>query len=58
MSEYTREEFNRYKGDKEFLTVDYEYPKGNWESIDHVSYEDYISIFNSYVHLYQKDKSE
>ena len=55
MSAYTREQFEEYKGDEEFLTVNYEYPKGNWEDIDHISYEDYLNTMISYRHMYGED---
>ena len=48
MNEYTREEFEEYKGDCKYLQVGYEYPKDNWEWIDHEIYEDYINTFISY----------
>ena len=52
MSAYTREQFEQYKGPDKFLTVEYEYPVGNWEPIDHETYEDYINTFNSWAYLY------
>lgn len=53
MSEYTRKQFEEYKGDCKYLQVGYEYPKDNWEWIDHETYEDYINIFMSYKSMYE-----
>lgn len=52
---YTKEEFEQYKGAAKFLTVEYEYPKGNWESIDHETYEDYVNTITSYRHMHGEE---
>lgn len=43
MSMYTEEEFNRYKGDDEFLTVSY-YGKATVRK--HKGYSEYVEAFN------------
>jgi len=53
MAAYTKEQFEEYKANNEYLSVGYEYPRGNWEWIEHKTYEDYINIFSSYVSMYK-----
>lgn len=51
MSAYTKEEFEQYKGDAEFLEVKY-YPDFTCEQ--HSTYEEYIEFFNSFYNLEQQ----
>lgn len=56
MAAYTKEQFEEYKGNKDYLSVGYEYLKGSWEWIDHETYEDYINTFSSYTSMYEEDQ--
>jgi len=57
MTAYTKQQFQEYKGDKKCLSVGYEYPKGNWEWIDHETYEDYINTLDSYLDMFNLDST-
>lgn len=48
MAAYTKEEFEKYKGDAEFLEVKY-YSQFTCEQ--HATYEEYIEFFNWFYHM-------
>lgn len=60
MSMYTKEQFEEYKGDNEFLVVEYYYPDtGTDRTICtigyHETYEEYVELFNSFYEQEKKD---
>lgn len=54
---YSKDEFESYKEDEECLTVDYWYGT-SLESIDHITYEDYVNTFTSFVHIHKGPNAE
>lgn len=48
MSAYTREQFEQYKGDAEFLEVKY---YSQFTAEKHKTYEEYLEFFNWFYHL-------
>lgn len=50
MTAYTKEEFEQYKGDVDFLEVQY---YSQYDTIKHETYEDYIEFFNWFCMMEQ-----
>lgn len=48
MSAYTKEQFEQYKGDAEFLEVKY---YSQFTAEQHKTYEEYLEFFNWFYHL-------
>ena len=53
MTAYTKEEFDQYKGDADFLEVKY---YSEFDTIKHKTYEDYLEFFTWFCMMEQSNE--